>query len=86
MGCDPSPQANLTKSPVVKPENGHTSEMRQCFKKNFPKARTGPKVAETFFTVLEKRGFTSENTLYADSSCPDEINHDDDTEDITGLM
>ena len=31
-------------------------------------------------------GFTAENTLYADCSCPDEINHDDPEEDITSLM
>ena len=31
-------------------------------------------------------GFNSENTLFADSSCPDEINHDDQEEDITLLF
>jgi hypothetical protein len=31
-------------------------------------------------------GFTNENTLFADSSCPDEINHDDPLEDITSLF
>jgi hypothetical protein len=31
-------------------------------------------------------GFTAENTLFADSSCPDEINHDDPDEDITSLF
>lgn len=31
-------------------------------------------------------GFTDDNTLYADSSCPDEINHDDPDEDLTSLF
>ena len=31
-------------------------------------------------------GFTSENTLFADSSCPDEINHDNPDEDVTALF
>ena len=31
-------------------------------------------------------GFTDDNTLFADSSCPDEINHDDPDEDITSLF
>ena len=35
---------------------------------------------------LADHGFTDDNTLYADSSCPDEINHDDPKEDITSLF
>jgi hypothetical protein len=31
-------------------------------------------------------GFTNENTLFADCSCPDEVNHDDPEEDITLLF
>ena len=47
---------------------------------------SGPKAARKFFKPLEKRGFNSENTLYADCSCPDEINHDNDLEDLPSLM
>jgi hypothetical protein len=35
---------------------------------------------------LMKLGFTKENTLFADSSCPDEICHDDPEEDLTSLF
>ena len=35
---------------------------------------------------LEKRGFTDQNTLFGDCSCPDEINHDDQTEDISWIF
>ena len=36
--------------------------------------------------MLDKLGFTADNTLYADISCPDEINHDDPGEDVTSLF
>lgn len=36
--------------------------------------------------VLSNLGFTAENTLFSDSSCPDEVNHDDPEEDMTGLF
>ena len=38
------------------------------------------------FEKLRELGFTEENTLFADSSCPDEINHDDPDEDMTSLF
>jgi len=36
--------------------------------------------------VLSKLGFTADNTLFSDSSCPDEVNHDDPLEDMSGLF
>lgn len=33
-----------------------------------------------------KRGFKRENTLFANSSCPDEINHDDPEDDLPLLF
>ena len=35
---------------------------------------------------LLKKGFTDQNTLFADCSCPDEVNHDDPTEDISSIF
>jgi hypothetical protein len=43
----------------------------------------GKKAEENIYVQLSRLGFTAENTLFADSSCPDEINHDDPDEDIT---
>lgn len=40
------------------------------------------KVAE----VLSGLGFTSRNTIFADSCCSDEVNHDDPGENITSLF
>ena len=52
----------------------------------FPGAMEG-KVAELHVAShLMKHGYNAENTLFADSSCPDEINHDDPGEDITSLF
>ena len=41
---------------------------------------------QKFAMKLFELGFTDDNTLFADSSCPDEINHDDGEEDITALF
>jgi hypothetical protein len=38
------------------------------------------------FNCLSKYGFTDDNTLFADSTCPDEINHADPDQDITALF
>jgi len=46
----------------------------------------GHDVDEAVFKKLSAEGFDADNTLYADCSCPDEINHDDPDEDITSLM
>ena len=46
----------------------------------------GHEVDEAVFKKLSQEGFDADNTLYADCSCPDEINHDDPEEDITSLM
>lgn len=39
-----------------------------------------------FAQQLIKQGFTRDSTLFADSSCPDEINHDDSDNDMTNLF
>ena len=63
------------------PENTQSSLL-----KYFPGAVEG-KVAELHVaSELLKTGFNDANTLFADSSCPDEINHDDPSEDITSLF
>ena len=54
--------------------------------KYFPGAKTGKECDVLVGTCLEARGFTGENTLYTDSSCPDEINHDSPNEDITSIF
>ena len=36
--------------------------------------------------ILLARGFTDDNTLFTDSSCPDELNHDDPGNDITSVF
>ena len=36
--------------------------------------------------LLLSRGFTDDNTLFTDSSCPDELNHNCPENDITSLF
>jgi hypothetical protein len=42
----------------------------------FPSARTGSWVLKNSVRVLKDYGMNAENTLYAQSLCPDEINHE----------
>lgn len=46
----------------------------------------GRNVEEIAFKALDRFGFTSDNTLFGDCTCPDEINHNDIGEDITSLF
>ena len=50
----------------------------------FPGAMSSAKVLQGFKDVVEKRGYTPDNTLFAQSICPDEINHE--VGDITDLF
>jgi len=59
---------------------------KQSIDKYFPGSMKGHEVDEAAYCMLASEGFTDDNTLYADCSCPDEINHDDPDEDITSLM
>ena len=63
-----------------------STECDKTLKKYFPGALKGSLADKLVANELEKRGFTDDNTLFADSSCPDEINHDDPLEDITSLF
>lgn len=53
-------------------------------KKHFPGAEVGTDILLAADQVLLKKGCTAENTLYAQSICPDEINHE--SGDITELF
>jgi hypothetical protein len=46
----------------------------------------GCKAEKKIYERLSDLGFNADNTLFADSSCPDEINHDDPDEDLTSLF
>lgn len=54
--------------------------------KHFKGAMPGHKAEQQVYEHLRKLGFTSENTLFADSSCPDELNHDDPQDSMTDLF
>lgn len=46
----------------------------------------GHEVDSYSYFRLSKMGFNAENTLFGESSCPDEINHDNPNEDVSLLM
>ena len=52
----------------------------------FPGALTGAETEQTVYKTLAPMGFNADNTLFADCSCPDEINHDDPEEDVSMLF
>ena len=51
---------------------------------HFPGAMSSKDVLQRFRKVVEPRGYTDDNTLFAQSVCPDEINHEEG--DITDLF
>lgn len=51
---------------------------------HFPGAMSSQEVLDGYKKVTEKRGYTPENTLFAQSICPDEVNHEEG--DITDLF
>ena len=84
MGCTSAGQSVMETKGKVSIYKDTRSE--GALKLYFPGAMTGNEAENLFAWELKKRGFTPENTLFADSSCPDEINHDDYNEDITLLF
>lgn len=66
--------------------SGHSEKAKESFDKYFKGNMTGKKTEQLVYEKLDQLGFTADNTLFADCSCPDEINHDDPDEDITSLM
>lgn len=56
----------------------------KLIEKHFPKALSSAQTLEKVAPVIEKRGYTDDNTLFAQSVCPDEINHEEG--DITNLF
>ena len=51
---------------------------------HFPGAMSSQEVLQAFQKVVEPRGYTPDNTLFAQSICPDEVNHEPG--DITDLF
>ena len=68
---------------IEQPADEHSAATQASLDKWFAGAVNGKKAEENIFVQLSRLGFTDDNTLFADSSCPDEINHDDPDEDIT---
>ena len=46
----------------------------------------GHEIEEMVYIELDRLGFTPNNTLFAESTCPDEVNHDNPSEDINAIF
>lgn len=60
------------------------ADIARLVDRHFPGALSSAHVLEKVAHVIEKRGYTDDNTLFAQSVCPDEINHEEG--DITDLF
>lgn len=58
----------------------------KAFKKYFPMAMTGPEVEARVYQKLSSLGMNPTNTVWTQSSCPDELNHDNYSQDLSQLM
>ena len=67
-------------------EQSNDEQRKAALEKYFPGALQGTEAEDLVAQELIKRGFTGKNTLFADSTCPDELNHDDPEEDITSCF
>jgi hypothetical protein len=56
----------------------------EAIKLHFPGAGSSTEILGAVADVLKRIGCTNENTLFAQSLCPDEINHEED--DISRLL
>ena len=77
-------QPKLTSKTIE--QNVHTPETKQALDKYFKGAKHGDTIVNMACEALYQIGFTPENTLFAQSTCPDEVNHDNPAEDITTML
>jgi len=64
----------------------HSEATTKTLDEQFKGAMRGSHIEEISFEKLKALGFTDANTLFSESTCPDEINHDDPLEDITAIF
>jgi len=58
----------------------------KAINEHFYGAMKGYEAEKLIAAKLLERGFTRHNSLFANSACPDEINHDDPEDDLTLLF
>ena len=84
--CLPSSEQDNNKFKTINLAHGIDLQSYACkeaIKMHFPGADRSTIIEEQVFQRLEKYKFTRENTLLAESTCPDEVSHRDSREDIT---
>jgi len=64
----------------------HSDKVKAVLHDSFPGAMPGHVIEGKAYDCLKEHGFTADNTLFADCSCPDEVNHDDPEDDISSIF
>mmetsp|Transcript_9107 Transcript_9107/g.10406 ORF Transcript_9107/g.10406 Transcript_9107/m.10406 type:complete len:298 (+) Transcript_9107:106-999(+) len=62
------------------------AQVLEAVQKNFPGAETAAEIESRVAHVLEREGFTNDNTLFCQSCCPDEINREVPSQDIIAML
>lgn len=77
--------AAATKAAIRAPPTEEELSVLSICKEKFPTSLTGPDIDHAMHSVLRERGWTTQNTILAHATCPDEVNYDSDT-DLMNLM
>ena len=86
MCCSQEGAVKRNKNEACLQVDNQSAACKMTLDKYFPGCMSGMSADDIVGTTLENRGFTDDNTLFTDSSCPDEINHDSPGEDITSIF
>ena len=87
MGCTTSTPLTMdtTKLKSIQVDN-QSAKCKEALEKYFAGYMKGRDAEGKVADVLLARGFTGDNTLFTDSSCPDELNHNDPENDVTSVF
>jgi len=63
-----------------------TAAQKASLAVNFPKAMNGRELEQMVYQKLAEHGVNPTNTVLTQSSCPDELNHDEFSQDLSQIM
>ena len=89
ISCNNSSLVNCNRSTGAKQEINLADGSELCkmsLNTYFPGNMPGIEAEKLVAKILSRRGFNDVNTLFTDSSCPDELNHNCPENDITSVF
>ena len=85
MGC--TTDTTLQNSELLYKNSGViTNDQQRTLDRHFPGAMGGNLLGQHVIGKLDKLGFSDKNTLFTHATCPDEINHTLDNENVNALF